>query len=215
MSHTTTIQDEQRAHLDAVVDWAQKIHTHLGALQRANSSVHFRPGARGVSMVGLLPERPQRGKSNLRDLPRLAQELEAQFARHCRDVPRGRATPEKRLQSYLVSDAYAHDRRMDSLERAAAAAGEPLVFVTDEIVIRPLEPDGIGKIVCDLLALRGAQGGERRARLARTRHRADADELQRLAASDTSRRRTNVPPSSVANHSSLSVAAISRWRQGG
>jgi len=33
--------------------------------------VHFRPSATGVSMVGLLHERPQRGKSGITNLERL------------------------------------------------------------------------------------------------------------------------------------------------
>lgn len=141
----------QRANLDLVSAWATEISQHLRAIQSAHSDVHFRPGSRGVSMVGLLPERPQRGKSNIRDLPRLARDFDAQFAKHCRDIAHGRPTPEKRLQAHLVSNAYAHDRRMAALERAGDVS---FTFVTDEIVIRPLNTDGSGKIVCDILALR-------------------------------------------------------------
>lgn len=152
----SSLLEAQRAHLDAVVRWAAHIHTHLADVQRGRADVHFRPGAGGVSMVGLLPERPQRGRSQIRDLPRLARELDAQFAKHCRDVAQGRPTPEKRLQSYLVSDAYAHRRRMAALE----SPDHVLTFVTDEIVVRPLNEDGSGRIVCDILALRRVEGGE-------------------------------------------------------
>lgn len=43
-------------------------------------------------MVGLLPDRPQRGRSGITNLARVATEFEAAFAAHCRDVPHGRVT---------------------------------------------------------------------------------------------------------------------------
>lgn len=159
---TVGVYDEQRAHLEAVASWAAKIRDHLGLLPARHGHVHFRPGSRGASMVGLLPERPQRGRSNIRDLAELARDFDAQFAKHCRDIAHGRVTPEKRLQSFLVADAYAHDRRMVALEGAFAGPAErgALTFITDEIVVRPLEPNGRGKLVCDLLALRERDGAD-------------------------------------------------------
>ena len=145
------IEDEQRAHLDAVTGWAHRCRQHLEDLVRAqDGKVHFRPSAGGVAMVGLLPSRPQRGRSGFRDLDRLARDFEVLFQNHCVDVPQGRPTPEKELQSWMTANAYRHGRRMEALDRATEEAATTL-FVADELAL----PLGSGKrIVCDLLALR-------------------------------------------------------------
>lgn len=103
-------------------------------------------------MVGLLPDRPQRGKSGITNLARLVTNFESMFAAHCRDVEHGRVTGEKALQSYLIREAQQNGRRLASINAAARATDDPveLVFVTDEI---PLPVEG-GKVVCDILALR-------------------------------------------------------------
>lgn len=143
----------QRTHLKAVAAWAAQTREALGALMFTNGDrVHFRPSSSGVAMVGLLPERPQRGKSGLRDLGRVARDFEQLFAAHCRDVPHGRVTGEKALQSFLIRDAYAHGRHLACLNEASATTGAPvdLVFVADEIAV----PTERGKTVCDVLAMR-------------------------------------------------------------
>ncbi len=103
-------------------------------------------------MIGLLPDRPQRGESGLRDLERVAKAFDALFAKHCEDVPQGRPTGEKALQSHLISEAYQHDRRLVSINAASKDTDHPveLTFITDEIPV----PTETGRIVCDLLALR-------------------------------------------------------------
>jgi hypothetical protein len=103
-------------------------------------------------MVGLLPDRPQRGKSGLHDRARVASDFEALFAVYCKDIEQGRVTGEKKLQSWLIRDAYTHGRRLDSINKASAKTNDPveLVFITDEISL----PTDTGKIVCDILALR-------------------------------------------------------------
>ena len=145
------IQNEQQAHLAAVTGWANRCREHLEMLARAREgTVHFRPSAGGVAMIGLLPSRPQRGRSGFRDLDRLSRDFELLFERHCVDVPQGRPTPEKALQSWMTANAYRHGRRLEALDRAAADAVTTL-FVADELAL----PLGSGKrIVCDLLALR-------------------------------------------------------------
>jgi hypothetical protein len=60
-------------------------------------------------------------------------------------IEQGRPTPEKRLQSFLLSHAYRHERRLDIVDCSSG-----LIFVTDEIPAAT----GDGKILCDLLALR-------------------------------------------------------------
>ncbi|MBK7156403.1 MAG: hypothetical protein IPH72_32305 [Sandaracinaceae bacterium] len=148
------------AHLDAVTAWALDARAHLGAIQAAHGDrVHFRPSSRGVAMVGLLPERPQRGKSKYTNLARVAANFEAEFRRHCVDIEQGRPTPEKRLQSFLLRDAYTHGRQMAALNDASARTRErvDLRFVLDELVL-PTGPRTRG-VVCDLLLLRRTPEG--------------------------------------------------------
>lgn len=103
-------------------------------------------------MVGLLHDRPQRGKSGITNVDRLASDFEAMFAAHCRDIDQGRPTGEKALQSFLIRESYKNGRRIKPINIASQQTNEPveLVFVTDEI---PL-PLAEGRIVCDVLALR-------------------------------------------------------------
>jgi hypothetical protein len=149
-----TKASSQRAHLVAVTGWARKIRAELQPLLDAHGDrVHFRPSSTGVALVGLLPTRPQRGRSRIRNLQELAANFEAEFATSCRDIDQGRATPEKALQSFLIRTAQCHERRMLPLNDASRATRTPveLHFVTDEIAL----PDGSGgRVVCDLLALR-------------------------------------------------------------
>ncbi len=147
------LRQTQRRRLDATVRWAGSLRTTLGpVLERHGDRVHFRPSSTGVSMIGLLPGRPQRGKSGLTHLDAVVADFEALFARHCRDIEHGRVTGEKALQSHLIREAYLHGRHMVSLNDASRVTPEPvdLLFVTDEISL----PLRAGKIVCDVLALR-------------------------------------------------------------
>jgi hypothetical protein len=103
-------------------------------------------------MVGLLAERPQRGKSGLTDLQNVRTEFENLFASHCRLVEQGRLTGEKALQSFLIREAYQHHRLLVSISEASKQSdGAELLFVTDELALPTL---GGGKTVCDVLALR-------------------------------------------------------------
>ncbi|MEQ9319518.1 MAG: hypothetical protein RIF41_10190 [Polyangiaceae bacterium] len=151
-----SVQKLQRSRLSETIRWAKEIQAHLQPIVDANEGqVHFRPSSGGVAMVGLTPERPQRGKSGIRDLQRLAGNFEEVFSKHCVDVEHGRPTAEKSLQSWMIAEAYRTSRRMVSLNRASQATEAPveLVFVTDEIAL-PTTTDGKGRIVCDILALR-------------------------------------------------------------
>jgi hypothetical protein len=145
--------DEVVGRLSGTIAWAKKLRAALNHIQLAHGErVHFRPSSTGVSMVGLLPARPQRGWSGLPNLDWVAENFEELFARHCGGDDMGRETPEKALQSFLIRDAYSHGRRMAALEDASGATADPveLTFVTDEISL----PHNDGEIVCDLLALR-------------------------------------------------------------
>jgi hypothetical protein len=80
-------------------------------------------------MIGLLPERPQRGKSGIRGLLRLADDFDALFAEHCVQVEHGRVTGEKALQSWLIRDAQAHDGDLAGLNVASRATSAPVDLV--------------------------------------------------------------------------------------
>ena len=143
----------QRQRLLATIERARKVRATLQPLLDAHGDrVHFRPSSTAVAMVGLLPDRPQRGKSGITNLARVVADFEAAFAAHCRDIEHSRITGEKALQSYLISEAQQNGRKMVPINAASQGTDDPveLVFVTDEI---PLPVQG-GKIVCDILALR-------------------------------------------------------------
>ena len=112
-------------------------------------------------MVGLNSETPQRGR-NFGSAAIIAADFEALFHRQCVEIGQGRATPEKQLQSWLISKAYQNSRRMVPIEIAAASRGHAadLLFVTDEI---PVKHPTKGKILCDLLVLRQVEDGTFRA----------------------------------------------------
>jgi hypothetical protein len=150
------VTDHQWAHMDKVIGWARRTRETLEPVAvRHAGAVHFRPSSGGVAMVGLRPDRPQRGKSGFRDLDRLGREFEALYERHCVDVAQGRPTPEKRLQSWLTADAYRNERRMVAFD-SAVADGCKTLFVADELAL-PLA--GSRRVVCDMLALRRGPDG--------------------------------------------------------
>jgi hypothetical protein len=151
------VKAEQRRRLEKTITWARKIRGSLQPLLDAHGDrVHFRPSSTGIAMVGLLHDRPQRGKSGITNVDRLARDFEATFGVHCRDIDQGRPTGEKALQSFLIRESYKNGRRIEPINVASRETNAPvdLVFVTDEI---PLPLAG-GKIVCDVLALRRDSG---------------------------------------------------------
>lgn len=140
--------------LEATTRWAERIQSELGHIKQTKERpVHFRPSSRGVAMVGLTPDRPQRGESGIEKLGDIAKEFESRFDEHCLGKKQGRPTPEKALQSFLIREALLNGRRMTTLEAAVEGGGGAgqLLFVTDEL---SLLDDG-EKVVCDLLALHG------------------------------------------------------------
>ncbi len=150
----------QHAHLQQVVHWAERIdHDLHNLVRRRDMPVFFRPGASGISMVGLTAERPQRGKSGITNLNKLRENFEEQFQTHCIRIDQGRETPEKQLQSFLVRNSIcgSAEQWITPLNEASAETVTPvkLRFATDEI---PLPYKG-GKIVCDILAVRQTSTG--------------------------------------------------------
>lgn len=158
MEPKTALRTEQRARLEKTIGWARKLRAELQPILDAHGNrVHFRPSSTGVTMLGLLSDRPLRGKGRISNLAGLADDFEARFAAQCMDVPHGRVSDENALQSFLIRDAQTHGRRLAALDAAAATTDDPveLTFVTDEIAL-PIEG---GKRECGVLALR--QGGGR------------------------------------------------------
>lgn len=79
--------DQQREQLRKTVEWARRIRDDLQPLlDEHGDRVHFRPTSGGVTMVGLLPTRLQRGRSGVRNLRALAERFDGQFNAHCRDI---------------------------------------------------------------------------------------------------------------------------------
>lgn len=151
------IRDQQRERLRRTIAWARRIRSELQPVLDAHGDrVHFRPSSSGIAMVGLLPDRPQRGKGSITNLKSLAANFEALFDQHCRSVDHGRVTGEKALQSFLVVDAQTNRRRLASLNAASTQTDDPveLYFVTDEIALLVES----AKTVSDILALRRDRG---------------------------------------------------------
>lgn len=115
---------------------------------------HLRPTAKGVSLVSINELTPQ---IRARDIEEFLSVIK--FDTHHRSDPEQpkRNTPEKALQSWLISDAYRNRGRMTSIEKAVQDKIETpndseVFFVTDEI---GLVSEETGKLVkCDILAIR-------------------------------------------------------------
>jgi len=74
---------KQQVCLEATIKRAEQIPGLLQRLKGArHGEVHFRPSSGGIAMVGLHLDRPQRGKSGIRDLDALVRDFDATFSRH-------------------------------------------------------------------------------------------------------------------------------------
>jgi len=150
LNHGRVDRAYQDHYLKNTTYWAKAVREDLGALQtREGHRVWFRPSSSGFAMVGLQREKPQLGNA-YNKTTNLIENFESEFKRHCDGTPPKRATPEKELQSYLVSDALTHGRRLRAIDDA-------LVFLTDELVIPSIEGDQR----LDILALRRVSHGAR------------------------------------------------------
>ena len=146
------LKTKQSERLKEIIGWAGRVRALQPILDAHAGRVHFRPGSKGFSMIGLLHDRPQLGKGGLQSPERLAKNFETMFAKHCRDIELGKVAGEKQLQSFLIRESYRHGRRLEPINVASKGTNEPveLTFVTDEIAL----PLARGKMVCDILALR-------------------------------------------------------------
>jgi hypothetical protein len=131
--------------------WAGRVRRELGYLQEQHEDrAWFRPCSTGFSMVGLLPDKPQLG-TGYATTANVLLNFEGEFSRWCDGAAPSRVTPEKRVQSFLISDALCHNRCLRALNEASARTSEPveLVFITDELVM----PSICGDQRLDLLCL--------------------------------------------------------------
>ena len=143
---------KQRKWLTDTISSAAQIREKLQTrLQSDGHRVHFRPSTGGVSMIGLLHESPQLGKSGL-SADAIVKDFESLFEKHCNDRHKERDTGEKELQSFLIREAYTNKRKMASINAVSQGTRSPveLIFVTDEIAL----PTQTSKTVCDILAVR-------------------------------------------------------------
>lgn len=137
--------------LEVITGYAEEIRTHLlDQTLVKHGKVHFRPTTDGITLVCLSPDAPQLGKGGFHAQV-LAANLESLYEVYCANRSPGRTTPEKKLQSYLISDAYTHSLELNVLKAAAPdLASTAFCFITDELA---LYDQSRSKLQCDLLAL--------------------------------------------------------------
>lgn len=109
--------------------------------------------------MGLSLDGPQLGKPGYTNLKKLCIEFDQELQAHVLGRKPCRKTDEKRVQSYLIAEAYRNNRFIAPINRALSTCLQPceLEFVTDELFL-PTEtsPHGIG---CDILACYRALSG--------------------------------------------------------
>lgn len=142
-------EQRQRAQLKEILSRARRLRDKVSHLQRAHGDrVHFRPGATGIDMVSLVPERPFVTRAAIRNLDAVVANFEAEFQRWCLDVPAPRITGEKRVQAWLLRSAFATLGRLAPVE-AELGSDTRVTFVTDDLDL----PYQGRRFACDLLAL--------------------------------------------------------------
>ena len=119
-----------------------------------DAHTHLRPTAKGVSLVSINELTPQ---IRARDIEEFLDVIK--FDTHHKSDPEEpkRNTPEKSLQSWLISDAYKHRGRMTAIEKLVhdkigASNDSEVFFVTDEIGLVAEETEKLVK--CNILAVR-------------------------------------------------------------
>ena len=146
---------EREERLERIIKSAEEMIPSAKNIQEDEKiqDVHFRPTSDGITIVSLNPESPQLGVP-CKDIEHIAENLK-QLAKISQP---GRSTPEKKLQSFLIRDAYNHGGKMACLKESRKT--DPtveLIFVTDEIFL-PVGESKRGR-GCDLLAVRNTNAG--------------------------------------------------------
>ncbi len=117
----------------------------------------LRPSVGSISLVSCSSFTPQLGFSNIKDAGALQEKLEALREGRVKLCAPGRDTPEKSLQSWLISEAMQNNGRVASIERALDDR-HSYWFVSDEIALNNPETDK--RLVADLLLVREDSRGE-------------------------------------------------------
>jgi hypothetical protein len=123
---------------------------------------HFRlrPSVGSISLVSCASATPQLGYSGIKSALHLQNKLAALSEERAKFGHLRRSTPEKRLQSWLISEALQNGGRIDSIGRALKD-GHSYWFVSDEIALaHQTEGNEPQKIVADLLLVRENGSGE-------------------------------------------------------
>jgi hypothetical protein len=142
-----TLAERQAARLDAILPWAERVGELRDVWCPGTQHVHLRPSGTGIRIIDLHPSRPQLDRGKLACLATAREDFLRLVTQSRRDAP-GRSTPEKSLQSWLMREAYAADRRLAHLAR-------DITLVTDEQRFPTQGKD----VVCDFLAVRTSKHG--------------------------------------------------------
>ncbi|MGO4513458.1 hypothetical protein AB4Z51_41460 [Bradyrhizobium sp. 2TAF36] len=120
----------------------------------------LRPSVGSISLVSCASATPQLGFSQIKSALHLQNKLAALKEERAKFGDLRRSTPEKRLQSWLISEALQSGGRIASIERALND-GHSYWFVSDEIALaHQTEGNESEKIVADLLLVRENGSGE-------------------------------------------------------
>lgn len=141
-------------------EFQQVIHDHRELFDRY--SFRLRPSVGSISLVSCANWTPQLGFSNMNSGSELRTTLAALKEGSMKMKAPDRPTPEKSVQSWLISDALRNDHRLASIE-SAQNDGHSYWFVSDEIALVAASSDhavGNERVVADLLVVRVNQGGE-------------------------------------------------------
>jgi hypothetical protein len=117
----------------------------------------LRPSVGSISLVSYSRYTPQLGFSDIKGARVLQEKLEALREKRVVLNAPGRDTPEKDLQSWLISEAMQNKGRVASIERALNDH-HSYWFVSDEIALK--DPETGKRLVADLLFVREDGRGE-------------------------------------------------------
>ena len=158
------------AQLDQLIENARRIKSpeftkladEFGGVFRSYS-LRLRPSVNSISLVSCSVWTPQLGFTDIKDPTGLREKLEALKHGEIKIKPPGRNTPEKALQSWLISQALANDHELASID-AALNDSHSYRFVTDEISLRVSDDTQTAtngnRVVADLLLIRTNDQGE-------------------------------------------------------
>lgn len=126
-------------------------------------SFRLRPSVNSISLVSCSSSTPQLGFSDITNATGLKKKLEALKQEKISLEPPRRKTPEKALQSWLISQAITNGQQLKSLD-AVLKDGHSYRFVSDEISLKvsddPHPPGSRYRAVADLLLIRTNDQGE-------------------------------------------------------